>query len=226
MKLTVYNGSGRGKRGNSAILIDAFIKGFSSMEGCSSEVFILMEKDALEQATRAFPSAEHVLLVFPMYTDTVPGIVKDFIERLAPYRGRQGNPAIGFIIHCGFPEIKQLRALEAYLKKLTQRLGCEHTGTVLMGNSEGLRTTSPQQRQGLIDTFETLGKSYAQRGCMDQEIIKPLAQPERFSGLMLLVFKLLSFTPFINTGWNKTLKVNGAYEKRFAQPYLDGDENA
>ena len=145
MKLTVINGSGRGKGSNTFILLDAFLKGFSSVEGCTHEVHTLMQKGQMETFTAAFAEAEHVLMAFPMYTDMVPGIVKAFIETLEPYCDREKNPSIGFIIHCGFPEGVQLRALEHYLNKLSRRLGCRHTGTVLKGNTEGLEIP-PQKK--------------------------------------------------------------------------------
>lgn len=189
MRLTVFNGSGRGKHGNTMVLLKAFLKGFASIEGNAYEVHTLiqsgkMESSILEAHTAAFARAEHVLLAFPMYTDMVPGIVKAFIETLEPFCGREGNPSIGFIIHCGFPEGVQLRALERYLEKLSRRLGCQHTGTILKGNSEGLRSTSAEKITTLLDSMESLGRSFALNAAFDPEAVAALARPERFPGWM------------------------------------------
>jgi hypothetical protein len=221
MRLTVFNGSGRGKSGNTVILLDAFLKGFSSMESCSYTLHTLIQKGSLAIHTAAFAEAEHVLLAFPMYTDMVPAVVKNFIETLEPYCGRSGNPSIGFIIHCGFPEGVQLRALERYLEKLSRRLGCHYAGTVLKGNSEGLRETSPEKLTALLHIFETLGRGYAQTGEFDRTLIDRLAQPERLPGWMAFIFRILAFTPIVNLGWNQSLKKNGAFRKRFARPDVE-----
>ncbi len=219
MKLTVFNGSGRGKKGNTQIMLDAFLRGFASVEGCTYEAHVLMPGRNMEACTAAFASAEHVLMAFPMYTDMVPGIVKTLIETLQPFCGREGNPSIGFIIHCGFPEGVQLRALERYLEKLSRRLGCRHTGTVLKGNSEGLRESSPKSIQKSMETFENLGRSFAVNGVLDQAVIADLAQPERMPGLMIFVFRHLM--GLFNTGWDNSAKKNGVFHRRFDKPYAE-----
>ncbi len=219
MKLTVFNGSGRGKTGNTQILLDAFLEGFSSVEGNTVETHILMPGRNMDACTAAFASAENVLMVFPMYTDMVPGVVKALIETLQPYCGREGNPSIGFIIHCGFPEGVQLRALERYLEKLSRRLGCRHTGTVLKGNSEGLRESSPKSIQKYMEPYRQLGRSFALNGVMDQTLIADLAKPERMPGFMLFTFRHLM--GLFNTGWDTTLKKNGVFQRRFDKPYAE-----
>ncbi|MEM5774335.1 MAG: hypothetical protein AAGU05_04980, partial [Anaerolineaceae bacterium] len=69
MKLTVFNGSGRGKQGNTAVLVDAYVRGFTALEGNTADVYTLMPGRDLARCTAAFAEAEHVLLAFPLYTD-------------------------------------------------------------------------------------------------------------------------------------------------------------
>jgi len=224
MQLTVFNGSGRGKQGNSLRLVEPLLKGFTSVEENTYQIHTLMQTRKREEHTTAFANAEHVLMAFPMYTDMVPGVVKDFLETLQPYCGREGNPSIGFLIHCGFPEAVQLRTLERYLDKLARRLGCRHTGTILKGNSEGMRETPPEKMTALLSTLEALGRSFALNGAFDPAIILSLAQPERFSPALAFVFRLLAVTPLVNIGWDRDLKSNDAFHQRHARPYLRGDE--
>ena len=221
MKLTVFNGSGRGKNSNSTVLLDAFLKGFTSVDGCTSETHILMHASKMETFTTAFANAEHVLLIFPMYTDMIPAVVKAFIETLEPLCGRAGNPSMAYMVHCGFPEGVQMRALESYLAKLSRRLGCRHAGVIRKGNSEGVRETPPEKMTGLLGTLETLGKTYAQTGELDGSILTSLSQPERLPGAFSAVFKVLTHTPITKGGWDKDLKKNGAYRQRFARPDLE-----
>ncbi len=221
MKLTVFNGSGRGKNSTTALLIETFSKGFTSVEGNTRETHILMHTDDMPAFTAAFIEAENVLLAFPMYTDMVPGVVKTFIETLQPYCGRECNPSIIYLIHCGFPESDQLLALSGYLEKLSRRLGCRHAGIIRKASTEGLREVSPERITGLLSLFETLGKTFAETGELDENIVARLAKPSRLPGWVTVTFRLLAFTNLFNKGWDNQLKENGVYGNRFAQPDLE-----
>ena len=139
MKLTVFNGSPRGKTGNTKLYLAEFLEGFAETEGNSHEVAYLNRVKDQDALVEMFTEAEAVLLGFPLYTDAMPGLVKTFIESLAPLVGRQGNPPIGFVIQCGFPGAAHLRPLERYLEKLASRLGCRYLGTIVKGGGEGAR---------------------------------------------------------------------------------------
>jgi len=220
MKLTIFNGSPRGVHSNSAMLIDHIAKGFLQVEGNSYELHYLIQVNKLEQSVEAFTHAEIALFVFPLYTDIMPAVVKTFIEALEPYCGRAGNPPVGFIIHSGFPEALHLRTLERYLTKLAQRLECPYLGTVIKGGTEGMRSSTPDQLQGLFTVFQDLGKSFGQTGQFDPDIARRLAQPERLPRWVSIIYNTLSFLPVLNKGWDDELKRNDAYNRRNARPYI------
>lgn len=221
MKLTVFNGSPRGKKSNSSLLLEKFLQGFNSIDGNSHELFYLIRIKKMEQHTQAFADAEHVIFAFPLYTDIMPGLVKTFIETLEPLCGREDNPSIGFIIHSGFPEALHLRCLERYLKKLTARLGCEYTGTIIKGGTEGIRFSSVENTKPLFESFHQLGKTFGDTGIFDEAILKELAKPERFPWWVGLIINPLARTPIMNKGWDHTLKQNNAYKRRFARPFAE-----
>lgn len=221
MKLTVFNGSGRGNNSSTALLTDAFVKGFTSVEGNTGETYTLMHTQEMPGYTEAFGEAENVLLAFPMYTDMVPGVVKAFIETLQPYCGREANPSMIYLIHSGFPESDQLLALSAYLEKLSRRLGCRHVGVIRKTSTEGLREIPPEKAAGLLGLFESLGKTFAETGELDENIVARLSYPARLPGWVAAIYKLLSLTNKVNIGWDKQLKENDAFEERFAQPDLE-----
>ncbi len=221
MKLTVFNGSGRGKHGNTAVLVDAYVRGFTSLPGNTAEIHTLMQTSKMDQFTAAFAEAEHVLLAFPLYTDMVPGVVKAFLETLQPFCGRPGNPSITYLAQCGFPEGVQLRALEAYLEKLSRRLGCRHVGIILRPSSEGIRETSGKNLSALLNQFEQFGKKFGATGQLDAEKLAALPQPERLPGWVVVLFKVFGFTGLLDSGWKSDLKKNHAYQDRFARPDLD-----
>jgi multimeric flavodoxin WrbA len=92
MQLTVFNGSPRGKKGNTKTLMDKFLDGFRKIAGNDAEVHYLDNREKRKQAARIFANSEAVIVSFPLYSDSTPGLVKEFIESLAPFKGRKGNP--------------------------------------------------------------------------------------------------------------------------------------
>jgi hypothetical protein len=66
---------------------------------------------------QAFTEAETVLIAHPLYTDAMPVIVKDFIEQLKPFVGRESNPTLGFILQSGFVEAAHSRYVVRYWQK-------------------------------------------------------------------------------------------------------------
>ena len=220
MKLTVFNGSPRGKTGNTKLYLEQFLEGFAETEGNTHELAYLNRVKNQDAFVKLFAEAEVVLLALPLYTDAMPGMVKTFIESLAPLVGRRGNPPIGFVIQCGFPEAVHLRALERYLEKLASRLGCRYLGTIVKGGGEGARDYPDGFRKSL-GTFRKLGRVYGQTGRFDPKLMRRVAGTERFPKPLVLLFKLLLKTKLLDTGWNNQLKANGAFTKRFARPYVD-----
>ncbi|MGH4124779.1 MAG: hypothetical protein ACREV6_17800 [Clostridium sp.] len=51
-------------------------------------------------------TAEYILVIFPLYIDSMPGITKDFFEHMERNKGFLTGKPISFIIHSGFPEVR------------------------------------------------------------------------------------------------------------------------
>jgi NAD(P)H-dependent FMN reductase len=215
MKLTVFNGSARGKSSNTKILLEHFLNGFMTTDGNTYELAYLNRIKDSDNFVKLFRGAEQVLLAFPLYTDAMPAIVKTFIESLEPLCGKEGNPDIGFIVQSGFPEAIHSRYVERYLEKLAVRLGCRYKGTVIRGGVEGIRAQPAWMTRKLFKSFYELGKSFGENGEFDEQIVLNIAKPERYSKFQFRVFKLLG-----NNYWNSMLKKNNAFEKRFDKPYI------
>ncbi len=218
-RLTFFNGSPRGKTGNTQFLVEQFLGGFEANPGRSHETHYLNHAGDAERFRQAFAEAEHVLLGFPLYADAMPGMVKAFIETLEPFCGRANNPSIGFLVQSGFPEAAHSRYVERYLERLAQRLGCPYTGTIVKGGGEGVRAMPPEKNRALFETLRQLGATYGQTGQFDPALLARLARPERFPKWMAPVFQMLLKTKIANMYWDNPLKENGAYERRFARPY-------
>ena len=217
MKLTVFNGSPRGKGSNTKVLLEHFLKGFVTTEGNTYELAYLIRVKESDNFIKLFRDAEQVLLAFPLYDDAMPAIVKTFVESLEPLCGRDENPDIGFIVQSGFPESIHSRYVERYLEKLAGRLGCRYKGTIIKGGVERIRMTSDWMNKKLFSSFYELGKTFGETGEFNKQIVLKLGQPERITKFNFLFMKILGHSLY----WNPLLKKNNAFEKRFARPYAE-----
>ena len=219
MELVIFNGSPRYKKSNSAILTDHFLKGFNRINSSVVPVYYLANKSQRDSSAEIFNLANTVIVFFPLYTDCMPGIVKEFIEIVAHQSKGIESKKIGFVVQSGFPESIHSSFLEKYLKKLAIRLNCEYLGTVLKGGVEGIQIMPAPMTKKLFNQFEMLGEYFGQNETFDQKIMNELRKPYTFTRLHVWVFNFLSRIGLTNFYWNSNLKKNGAYENRFAKPY-------
>lgn len=224
MRLTVFNGSPRGKTSNTKLLMGHFSRGFLEHLDNQVEVSYLYRTKDLEDQVETFAKAEHVILAFPLYTDAMPGIVKNFFEALEPLRCRPENPSLGFVVQSGFQEPAHSRYLERYLIKLASRLGSAYFGTAIRGGAEGIQVMPGWMTKKTFHGFYLLGKEYAAAEGFDEAVLKMLAPWEKMSKGRIAFFRLLNKTGLGNMYWDQQLKKNQAFEKRFDRPFTQEQE--
>jgi hypothetical protein len=187
--------------------------------GEEPEVLHLTKPADYRRAVEAFGEADTVVLGMPLYTDSMPGLVKLYIEALAPFIGRAGNPRIGFLVQSGFAEALHSRPLESYLARLATRLGCEYAGTIVKGSGESLQAMPDEASKKLWARMNTLGESLAANGRFDPAALEQVAGTERFSAGTAAVMGVVLRAQVTQFYWNSQLRKNGAWDKRFAAPY-------
>jgi multimeric flavodoxin WrbA len=220
MQLTVFNGSPRGKGGNTAFILDRFLKGFMETPGNGFDITYLSKAKGPAKLSGAFFEAEAALVAFPLYVDSMPARVKDFFETLEPLCKKGKSPAIMFLIQSGFPEAVHLRFLERYLERLAGRLRCDYIGTIVKGGNEGIRAMPDSFRfKKTLRRFYEIGRTFGATGALDGDILEKLALPERLSKGAVFTMKIFQRFGAFDTPWNEQLKANGAYERRFDTPY-------
>jgi len=222
MRLAVFNGSPRGKGSNTKILLDYFLEAFKDFHisnGWTHEIAYLVEGSKINHHVQMFKEADYVILAFPLYTDAMPAMVKNFIENLQEFCGHRSNPKIGFIVQSGFPETAHSRYVEKYLQKLATRLNSPYLGTVLRGGVEGIQMQPPWMTKKLFASFAKLGAHFANKREFDQEIVDRLEKKEQLSSSARIMFHLLSKLGLINFYWNSQLKKNEVFDQRFDRPY-------
>ena len=221
MQLTVFNGSPRGQKSNTRLLLERFQRGFESRGGRLHRLHYLVKLNDREQQVDAFARAPGpVLLAFPLYTDCMPGIVKEFIEHLRPLCGREGLPPALFLVQSGFPEARHSRFVERYLEKLTRRLGCGYLGTMVRGGVEGIQVMPAVMTRKLYGLMEKLGAGLAETGRLDPDLLRKLATPETLSPFARWMYEKLLYR-ISNNYWNSQLKKNKALRRREDRPFAD-----
>ena len=219
MKLTIYNGSPRGKKSNTDKLLSYFIKGFCSLEGNSATVHYITDKKNWEKQAEDFANEELIIIAMPLYCHAMPGIVKEFIEAL-PDDNRNNNRKIGFIVQSGFEESFQSSFLNAYLDTIPTYFNCTSLGTVIKGGVEALNALPEFMVKKVSDNFEKLGKGLAMDGVFNKKVIAKLAKPYKYSKLELFFFRILS-SKFANGYWDKQLKENECFDQCYNKPYIN-----
>ena len=217
MRLTILNGSPRGKKSNSAVLLSHFTRGFLESPGNSMETLHLInERPGFEKPKDAFFSAERILLAFPLYVDAMPGSVKEFIEKLEPYKGKRPDLRLMYLVQNGFPETCHNRPVQRYLEKLTSRLGCAYGGSIAKGGCEGLDVQPSFLVEKVFDLFYQIGISYGRTGLLDNDLLARLARPEHLSPE-----NIAQVIPMVNVFlWDSLMDKNGAKDRSFDRPYL------
>lgn len=107
MKITVFNGSPRGKGGTTNVVVEAFLAGAVGGGADVENIFLVekeikhclgcvacwvktpgkcVQKDDMEELIEKFMDSDVSVLSTPIHIDNVSGIMKNFIDRLFPTR--------------------------------------------------------------------------------------------------------------------------------------------
>ena len=216
MKLTFINGSPRGTSSNTGRLMEHFLNGFLETAGNTAETFyVIKERPGFDKIMKAIEDAETVLLGFPLYVDAMPGTVKEFIECLAPLRGKRPDLNMMYLVQNGFPETIHDRYVERYCERLTRRLGFRYGGAICKGGCEGLSVQPPFIVEKVFRLFYEVGRSFGETGRLDGMLLAKLAYPEhiepdKLGGVIKMVNGFL---------WDQWMKKNGVEHLSFARPY-------
>ncbi|MBU2598723.1 MAG: flavodoxin family protein [Actinobacteria bacterium] len=105
MKITVFNGSHRGKNGNTHVMVEEFLYGARDVGAEVENIFLIKKeikpclscftcwvktpgkciiKDDMKDLLSKFMSSDIVVFATPIYVDNITGIMKIFIDRLIP----------------------------------------------------------------------------------------------------------------------------------------------
>ena len=179
MHLVIINASPRVEaKSNTARIVRSFVRGFEE-GGNTTEVWHLSDRKQWAGAKEAYEKNKNILFAIPLYVENVPGIMLEFLETLQPKK--EAGTKMSFILQGGFAEASQLRCGEAYLELLPSYFNCEYNGTLIKGDNFGPAWMPETVAEKMVVRYETMGKSFAQKGFFDKEEVNQFAGPEYFS---------------------------------------------
>jgi putative NADPH-quinone reductase len=219
MKRLLLNGSPRGKDANSHRILAWIAQGLGQAS-LDLPILDLAPDPTRAAAVQEFLGADEVVFAFPLYTDSMPGIVKGFLEAVAlADKARLQGKRVAFIIQSGFPEGIHTEALGSYLSRICERLGFTHLGTLRKGGVEGIRMMPPKAVAKIQARFVQAGQELGARGSFSPELIGTMAEPRTLGWKWRTIIRLLGGLGLLNFYWNHMLKRHGAYKRRFDRPY-------
>lgn len=214
MKIIAINGSPRGARGNTEVILQSFLEGMGRA-GERSEVIYLKDKtikhclgcftcwiktpgvcvhnDDMAGLLDQLKDADIVIGAMPLYIYTVPGLFKDFMDRMIPLvqpyiekRGEQfihpnryGKPMRFILIsNAGFPEVNHFDALKQTFRQLTNGPDSELLGSICCAG--GPLLTIPAMKddmQWYLDAVKNAGFEVVSEGRITRETQAILDRP-------------------------------------------------
>lgn len=177
MHLTIVNGSPRGKEGNTGILLSYFLRGFKRTNGNDFKQHYLKNLSDYSPVIREVLNSDTILLAFPMCVNSLPGIVKKFIEELENFSDKLKNAKILFLIQSNHSKASQSKYIHRYCKELSARLNSHHLGSIVRCSSLGMRFLP--EREGDLIKLIKLGKEFGITGNLNNEIAERYMNTDR-----------------------------------------------
>ena len=189
MHLVIISGAARPQaRSNTAKIIAAFQKGYEEA-GNTTEVYYLSDRNQWQAASKAFQSNSNILIALPLYVESIPGILLEFLSELQPKQ--IAGTSLAFLLQGGFPEASQSRCCEAFLETLPAQLGCDYVGTLIKGDMFGIGLVNENTCAKLVAPFTEMGRIFALSGQFEKAAADTFAAPEYMSEKQIRNYNLL-----------------------------------
>lgn len=212
MKLTVFNGSPRGEKSNSARMIpwvtDIKLENICHLNKLSQH------GSYLDMAR----SSSIFLFIFPLYVDSMPGITKVFFEIMEKNKALFSGKPVYFIIHSGFPEMIQSKTLSKYTKYFsTKIMKMDYMGTVIIGGSEAMQMAPDGAFRKLQSALGIVRESIENNQEIPEDLNIRINKRDR---LTLIQRFLFTINPLKDFYWHYRARKNKNRIDLKAQPYI------
>ncbi|MCU0798157.1 MAG: flavodoxin family protein [Candidatus Thermoplasmatota archaeon] len=217
MRIAAFNGSPKGRSSATYLLVEAFLEGAS---GKNAEVVhhVLSEKDIshckgcfgcwlrtpgrcvikddMRELTKELITADLAVLAFPLYVDDVPGLMKDFLDRLIPLldphfeRDPQGEsrhvrryesyPRLVIISNCGFPERSHFQVVSHHFRRIARNMHTDVLEEIYLCGGGMLTMPSPLAapfKNRYLRAMKRAGREMCEKGVLTERTRKALKRP-------------------------------------------------
>jgi NAD(P)H-dependent FMN reductase len=164
---------------------------------------------------KSIQSDQTLLIVFPLYTDSVPYVLKELLEQMEPLRHQFVGAKVYYIVQSGFGGGKHSRAVEKYLILASKLLGLTYMGTAIRPSSEGLRLMPESMLKAAKKHFEQLTEDIMNQQPFNTDTLDQLIPFETPSWWMKLAIRL----GLGNIYFNSQLRKNNVRSRRYHKPY-------
>ncbi len=160
MHLVIINGSPRSNsNSNSELIINSFLDGYCNVDN-TYELFNVSNKSTWKKAKISFETNFNIIIVLPLYAESLPSILLEFLETLSD-TSYDEKRNISFILHSGFIEACQRRCCETILKQIPGYIGGNFAGILSKGDTFPLWLYPEDKLKDLLIDFEKMGVYYA-----------------------------------------------------------------
>lgn len=188
MHVVIINGSPRTEKySNTEKIIDAFAEGLTEA-GASFERYAISNKSNWEIARNAYVDNTEIIIAMPLYVESAPGILLEFLETLP---GKDANTRLSFILQGGFAEASQLTCGKEFLEKLTDFLGVSYGGTLIKGDNFGIRVVNKDNVIKLTRPYKAMAEAFVSENGFKEEAVRKFAGPEYFSFSTRLMLQIM-----------------------------------
>ncbi len=216
MKLVIINGSPRGIKSNSHILTNWIVEAIENT--LDIHEFFAIETKKYQAVINSITNDCNILIAFPLYTDSMPAILKQLLEAIEVIKGKRKNIRIYYIIQSGFTGANHCRFVEKYLAYFSKYMGFTYMGTAISPAGEVLRLMPKFVTRNVQKRVKQLAENIKQNELYNEEVLAKLAKREKPNFLFCLLVKSGHFG---NGYFKYILRKNKVYVMRYNKPYCD-----
>jgi hypothetical protein len=221
-RILLLNGSPKATGGTSWSMGDYLLDGLRE-RGCLTEALRIKQALASEAGVKTLLSktaaSDTLILVSPLYIDTLPYPVIKTLELIAECRralGTRGRQQFLAILNCGFPEARHNEIAVAVCRKFAEETGFEWAGSLALGGGEAINGL-PLGKGGFLtrnvkEALDLAADALAEGSLLQEKAVAIMARPLMPAWLYLLMGAI---------GWKRLARKNHALKNIHDQPYAE-----